>query len=335
MSDLPRLTLADFPAWVTRLRRPHHEQYYAMYSSVYGGIVTDAVLMMVPADDHLVHRGDGVFETLKCVDGGIYNLDAHLNRLFASASQIALAPPCTLETLRHLIAETVRAGDRRDVSIRVLVSRGPGSLSVNPYESTGAEVYIVVGRPSKTPGHLNTQGARACSSTVPVKPGFFATIKSCNYLPNVIMKKEAVDLGVDYVLSFDENGFLAEGPSESAAVVTCDRRLLMPTSGRILPGTTMQRAAELAGELVREGLLRDVAPADIPRSEVISAREILILGTTPDVIPVIEFDGRPIGEGQPGPVAKALAQLLQDDMAGDAVRTPVFPPSGERTQDSR
>ena len=107
---------------------PGASSYFAMYSSVWNGLVTDPALMLVPVDDHLVHRGDGVFETFKCLRGRLYNLDAHLRRLEASARAIELRLPWSQAEMVELIVQTVRAGGRRDALVRLLFGRGPGSL---------------------------------------------------------------------------------------------------------------------------------------------------------------------------------------------------------------
>jgi branched-chain amino acid aminotransferase len=123
-----------------------------------------------------------------------------------------------------------------------------------------------------------------------------------------------VDLGVDFVVSFDDRGCLAEGPTENVGIVTTDRELLFPTLDCILAGTTMLRVLELAQELVKTGELRKAGLAPIPRNEVTWASEMLIVGTTPNVAMVREFDGKPIGSGKPGPIYRKLRALLLDDI---------------------
>ena len=307
-------------------RRAFHVEYYAMYSSVLEGIVTDPLLMNVPVDDHMVHRGDGVFETLKCVDGGVYALDAHLDRLASSAGKIGLTCPWTKGDLADLIKATLLAGDRRDALIRVLLSRGSGSLGVSPYDCPTPGLFIVVHalKPSFMDAHPG--GARVCSSRIPVKAGVFATIKSCNYLPNALLKKEAVDRGCDFALSFDEQGFLAEGATENAGLLTADGRLLAPRPDRILLGTTMLRVMDLVRRDMLGGLLKGVAHADISKDDITSCAELFIFGTTPDVTSVVEFDGRPVGDGKPGRVRGLLAALLERDLRQPGPwRTPIFP----------
>jgi branched-chain amino acid aminotransferase len=168
-------------------------------------------------------------------------------------------------------------------------------------------------------------GARVGTSRFAPKDALFAEIKSCNYLLNALMTKEAVDRGLDFVVSFDQGGRLAEGATENIGIVTADRRLLFPRVERILRGTTMLRVMELAAPLVAAGTLSAVAAEDIMRLAVSAAHEILIVGTTRNVVAVSEFDGRPVGDGKPGPVAKELGSLLQADMHDNPhMLTPVF-----------
>lgn len=320
MTPTPVLPTPPLPDWLHRARSPRQAGYYAMFSSIYGGIVTEPLLMQVPVDDHLVHRGDGVFETLKCAQGGIYLLREHLERLFFSAGAIGLTCPWSRDEISALVRQTVRAGGHPDCLIRILLSRGPGSLGVNPYDCPTPGLYILAHELKPSFMALHPEGARVAISRIPVKPSFFATIKACNYLPNVLMKKEAVDLGVDFTVAFDEQGRLAEGATENAGILTPEGDLRVPTPERILAGTTMNRVLELARPLVESGLLRSAGPDPISRVEIHRAREFFIFGTTPDVTSVVEFEGRPVGDGRPGPAALELARLLEADLRGPSDR---------------
>lgn len=325
MKPIPLIGPADYPAALDRCRRPYQQHYFAMYSSLAGGIVTDPALMLVPADDHMVHRGDGIFETLKVVGGALYNLDAHLSRLRLSAGRIRLPVPWPSADLADLVVQTVHAGGRPEALVRILVSRGPGGFGINPAECPAPALYIVAYAYPGSFMALHPGGARAVRSTIPPRLPPFSHLKSVNYLPNVLMKMEAADAGADFTLSFDEKSHLAEGATENAGIVTRSRRLQVPKPDRILPGTTAHRALELARPLIAGGLLSAVEETDIPYAAVREAAEMLIFGTTPDVTSVVEFDGRPVGDGKPGPVGRALdARLVEDILHNAALRTPVF-----------
>jgi branched-chain amino acid aminotransferase len=311
---MKRIDVRDFVKLAGKLRRPFHSGYLSMYSSVLGGIVTDPALMAVPVDDHMVHRGDGVFEALKCTGGNVYNMQAHLERLAGSAASIGIKLPASIRDIGKIIGETVRAGNGRESIVRLYVSRGPGSFGVNPYDCPKSQLYIVVTKMDAPFMNLHPEGARVGISRIPAKPPFFAKVKSCNYLPNVLMKKEAVEAKLDCVVSLQPDGFLAEGPTENMGIVTMSKRLLFPKLDGILRGTTMIRVMHLAGRLVKGGLLTEALFADIRPADVRQAVEAMLVGTTKDVTLVREFDGRPVGDGRPGPVFRKLSALLLDDM---------------------
>jgi branched-chain amino acid aminotransferase len=118
---------------------------------------------------------------------------------------------------------------------------------------------------------------------------------------------------------------LAEGAAENVGIVSADGRLLFPGPGNILPGTTAERVMALAETLVARGGLVSVGPADIPMEAVRAAREMLIVGTTVDVAAAVEFDGKAVGDGKPGPAWRELSLLLEEDMRSNReVLTPVF-----------
>ena len=322
---LRHLDLKDCQSLAKEFVRPYHQNYLAMYNSILGGVVTHPFLMTIPVDDHVVHRGDGIFEAFKCVNGNIYNLQAHLQRLERSARAVYLTLPATLERITNLVIGTIRIAGTRDCLIRLFVSRGPGGFTTNPYECPSSQIYIVVCGPSSPPEEHSTEGVFVKSSSIPIKKSYFANIKSCNYLPNVLMKKEAVDAGVQYTISTDENGFLGEGSTENVGLVTSEGVLNFPRFSRILRGTTVTRAADLAESLVQAGKLRQVIFEDITLNEAYCGSEILLFGTTFDVLSAVTFDGHSIGSGSPGQVYHLLRQLLEEDIRSNlAVHTPVF-----------
>jgi len=314
----------DFAAFCREHRPGYHADYYAMYSSWWDGITTEPNLMVVPVDDHMVHRGDGLFETFKCVDGAVYNLEAHLARLENGAKAIALQMPWSRGDIRRIIGEVLKAGGRRDALIRIFVSRGPGGHSANPYECPEPLLMVLAIRLPPPFMASHPDGARVGLSAVPNKEGMFAQVKSVNYLPNVLMKKQAVDAGVDFMLGFDKDGHMTELPTENFGIVTTERVLKVPRPDHILAGTTMGRVLALARDhLVPAGVLAGVEEADVPRAELETAAEMLVFGTSPHVTAVTEFAGRPVGDGMPGPVWRELSRLFEADLKNPAMLTPV------------
>jgi len=319
-----QLDMAEVVQRLQTLRQPFHNHYLAMYSSWYGGVVSHPALMLVPIDDHLVHRGDGVFEAFKCVGGKIYALKRHLDRLVRSAAAIALAPPVNRLELEQTILGTIRIAGAHDCLVRVFVSRGPGGFTTNPYECPASQLYIVVTQLMAASEEKYERGVTLITSRVPIKKACFANIKSCNYLPNVLMKKEAEDAGVNYTVSLDEQGFIGECSTENIGVITKQNEFLVPRFDAVLRGTTVTRTMELAESLVAEGLLSRIAEAQITVEQASEAAELMVFGTTFDVFPVVQYNGRPIGGGKPGPIFHRFLQLLRDDMRFcDEMLTPV------------
>lgn len=290
------------------------ELLYAMYSSLTGGITTDPALMVIPADDHLAHRGDGVFESLKCIGGCLYNIEAHLNRLEHSCRGIGMELPNPKEELQQMICDTIRAAGKRNCLVRVLVSRGTGNMGIDPAQCKGPELYVIAYRYTARIQDGKLKPARAAISSVPIKPPQLATIKTCNYLPNALMKLEANRCGIDFVISVDQNGNLGEGATENIGILTADDELLMPPPKYVLTGTTARRALDLAQQLVADGTLKCAEYRNISPGLAAKAKEIFIFGTTTDVTSVIEWEGCPVGNGAPGPIAAKLLDLLMNDM---------------------
>ena len=295
--------------------------YYLFYSSLWDGFVRDRALMVAPFDDHLVHRGDGVFETVKCVAGAAYNLEAHLQRLQRSAHGIGLTFRRGVEGVREKVLEALEAAGQPECSVRIVLSRGPGGMGAAPSESTGSVLYVLVYAAGRPFMEQHPEGATLRRSQVPPKPSAFATSKTCNYLPNALMRAEAELFGVDFVVGVDARGYITEGATENIGMVSKNGQLVFPPLDAVLAGTTMLRAAELARELEAEGRLKGILFRPVREEELYEAREVLVLGTTLDVASAVAYNGRAVGNGKPGPVGQALdARIRRDARENQALR---------------
>jgi branched-subunit amino acid aminotransferase/4-amino-4-deoxychorismate lyase len=310
---LRKITRENLFSALSHDRKPWHEDYLAMYSTQWKGYTTDPALMMVPADDHLVHRGDGVFDVIRCLSGKIYQMEAHLSRLEKSARAISLTFPKEPTEIREIIKELVRIGGEKNCLIRIILSRGPGGFTTNPFECPSSQIYINIIRHPVYPEKYYSEGISVVTSRIPIKPSFFATTKSCNYLQNVLMKMEAVSQGFKFSISLDEHRNLAEGSTENVGIVTKEGVLKFPGFDNTLAGITVQRVAHLAETLVDEKILRKVRFDKIPLEEAYESAEVLLTGTSIHILPVVRYDGRDIGTGRPGPVCSRLLQLLDKD----------------------
>jgi len=288
--------------------RPGTDEVLAFYDHRVGVIGLDPKLMLMPWDDHLVHRGDGVFESLKYVGRKLYQLDAHLRRMKISCQAIHLEPPCSWAELKEAIMEVAAAGNEPDGLIRVLLGRGPGGFGLDPYESPVQSLYVVAYRMHKKPESAFEKGVTAMRTTIPAKQAWMATVKTTNYLPNVLMKREAVLGRVDFPFCYDGNGFLAEGATENVALVDEGGRLVIPEFTNALAGTTLMRAVDLVKDdmpIIFKGVTED---------EIFMAREVMMVGTSFDAIGVVRYNGKPIHDARPGPVTRRIRELLQADL---------------------
>ncbi|KYG64667.1 peptidase [Bdellovibrio bacteriovorus] len=311
---IPVLTTSDIQKKISEHSYPAQKTYLAMYSTWWGGIIKDPAMMMVPIDDHLVHRGDGVFEAIKVVDGKVYLMEEHLKRLESSAQIIGLPLPMPLENIRNVLLETTKVSGTENAVLRLYISRGPGHFSTNPYDSIGSQMYLVVTHLTRLSDQKYQDGVKIGKSKIPPKESWLAKIKTCNYLPNVMMKKESVDRHLDFTIGIDHQGFLTEGSTENIVIVDKDGNLLRPELRQILKGTTMIRTLELADSLLKTGKIKSISEKNLTEKDLQTAKEAMMIGTTLDVLPVSEYEGQKIGEGRQGPVAKELLSLLREDM---------------------
>jgi 4-amino-4-deoxychorismate lyase len=303
---------------LTKLRATVHpaaaQQYFALYSSILGGIVTDPALMIIPFDDHMVHRGHAVFDTAAIVNGMMYQLEAHLNRFERSASMARIPLTFPRNQMREIILETAGASGQRDAAVRYWASVGPGGFGLAPSECVGSSFHVMIYAASKTPASTYAEGLRFITSSIPIKPPYFARCKSTNYLPNVLVVMEAKDKGADNGIFIDAHGMIGESSNMNVAFVTKDRVLRHPTFDAILAGCTVTRVLELARKLVDNGQLKDIVVADVSTEEARQAAEMLLVGSSVHVAPITQWDGQPVGDGKPGPIAKALLELIEMDM---------------------
>ena len=312
-SALPTLTSDEVIAQLRALRTRQPVKYWAFYSSQLGGIVTDPALMVVPFDDHMVHRGHGIFDTAAIEAGKIYDLEAHLDRFIRSAHNSKLKLPARDE-MRDIIVRTAAASGKREGSIRYWASAGPGSLGLAPAAGAEPGFFVMISAGLGYPETWYAQGLRMMTTTYPIKPPLYAVTKSVNYLPNVLMQMEAQERGVDNGIFIDAAGNVGESSNMNVAFITADGMLKHPKFDHILSGCTSLRLLELASRLQTTGVLKGVQVCDIPVAEARAAREMLLIGSSVKVAPIVEWDGKPIGDGKPGPIARALRELLQNDM---------------------
>lgn len=284
------------------------EKVQAFYEHRLGVIAKDPKLMLMLWDDHLVHRGDGVFEAMKFVGRKLYQLTPHLRRMRASCKAIHLTPPCGWDEIESIITQVCNAADQQDGMVKVMIGRGPGGFGLDPVECPFASLYVAVyAMPPKKPDFYE-KGVTAFRTSVPAKQPYLAKIKSIDYLPNVLMKREAREKGYDYPFCFDSHNFLAEGATENVMIVDQDGKLHVPQFTNCLAGTTLIRVVELIDREV------EVEFRPISEAEIYDAREVIIAGTSIDAVSVVRYNGKPIHDVRPGPVSRRMRELLVQDI---------------------
>ncbi|KAL6205786.1 PREDICTED: D-amino-acid transaminase, chloroplastic-like [Fragaria vesca subsp. vesca] len=292
--------------------------YPAMYSSTYGGIILDPALMVIPMDDHMVHRGHGVFDTAILLDGYLYELDVHLNRFLRSASKARIPSPLDRSTLRSILVQLAAASQIKKGTLRYWLSAGPGDFLLSPTGCPTSAFYAVV---IDEDFNQCKEGVKVITSSIPMKSPQMATMKNVNYLPNILAKMEAEDKGAFASIWVDEKGYIAEGPNVNVAFITHDKELIVPFFDKILSGCTMLRLLELAPKLVESGCLKAVTTRNITVEEAKSSAEMMFVGSTLPLLPIIEWDEKPIGNGEVGELTMALSDLVWDDMVAGSTET--------------
>ncbi|KAM0063371.1 putative aminodeoxychorismate lyase [Helianthus debilis subsp. tardiflorus] len=285
--------------------------YPAMYSSVYGGIILDPALMVIPIDDHMVHRGHGVFDTAIILDGYLYELDGHIDRILLSASRAKISSPFPKSTLRSILIQLTSASKCKKGTLRYWLSAGLGDFLLSPSGCPTSAFYAVV---IDEEFSQCKEGVKVITSTIPMKVPLFATSKNVNYLPNVLSKLEAEEKGAFASIWVDDDGYVAEGPNVNVGFVTREKELILPFFDKILSGCTAKRLLELAPKLVENGRLKSVTVGNITVEEAKQAAEMMYIGSTLPVLPIIEWDEKPIGDGKVGELTMALSDLVWEDM---------------------
>ncbi|GAB2229912.1 hypothetical protein Drorol1_Dr00014168 [Drosera rotundifolia] len=285
--------------------------YRAMYSSTFGGIIFDPALMVIPIDDHMVHRGHGVFDTAIVFDGFLYELDEHLDRFLKSAAVAKISSPYPRSALRSILIQLAAASKCKKGTLRYWLSAGPGNFLLSPSGCSSAFYAIVINENFSQ----CREGVSVITSSIPMKSPVFATMKNVNYLPNVLAQMEAEEKGAFASIWVDDEGYVAEGPNVNVAFVTHDKELILPAFDKILSGCTAKRLLTLAIKLVELGMLSGVKTMNLRLEEAKASAEMMFVGSTLPIVPIIKWDEEPIGDGIVGELTLLLSDLLWNDMA--------------------
>jgi len=253
--------------------------------------------------DHGLLYGDGVFEGIRTYKGKVFRLDQHLQRLFRSAQAIRLSIPYNAEELGQAIHQTIKANGQTNAYIRLVVTRGPGDLGLDPNKSPKPMVLIITDKIALYPKQMYEKGMSIITAKTIRTPAqsLNPRVKSLNYLNNILAKIEASDAGVSEALMLNYDGYVAECTGDNIFAVQADKVLTPPVSAGILEGITRDTVIELAAA---QGL--ELEEVQMRLDDLYSAEECFLTGTAAEIVPVTKIDDRIIGTGQPGPITKLL-----------------------------
>jgi branched-chain amino acid aminotransferase len=267
--------------------------------------------------DHGFLYGDGIFEGIRIYDGNIFKCKEHLDRLYDSAKSIMLDIPLSMDEMQQVLIESIRRNELRDGYIRLVVSRGPGDLGLDPRRSPKASVIVIVEQLSIYPEEAYVNGLKIVSVSTRrnVPDALNPKIKSLNYLNNVLVKIQANLAGVGEALMLNSQGYVAEGSGDNVFIVKNGVLLTPPCYIGALEGITRAAIMEIAG---REGYVVKEQPFTL--HDVYVADEVFLTGTAAEVIAVREVDGRIIGSGKAGPITTHLLQEFRKIVTSDGVK---------------
>ncbi len=255
--------------------------------------------------DHGLLYGDGVFEGIRIYAGKVFRLREHVERLYDSDKAIALEIPLSPEQMSEAILRTVQVNNKKEGYIRPVVTRGAGSLGIDPRKTTDRQVIIIVDDISLYPPELYENGLDIITSSyVRNHPNALnPRIKSMNYLNNILAKLEAVRAGCLEALMLNVNGEVAEATADNVFLVKRGVLKTPPTSAGVLEGITRNFVLERA-----QAAKVPVQEVTLLRHDVYTADECFLTGTGAEIIPVVKCDDRVIGAGKPGPITRQLRE---------------------------
>jgi branched-chain amino acid aminotransferase len=278
-------------------------------SKVYiSGKLVDKDQATISVFDHGFLYGDGVFEGIRVYGGKVFLLAEHIDRLYESAQAIRLDIPMPKVDLTAAVNSTVAANGLSEGYVRLVVSRGAGTLGLDPRKTAHPQIIIIADTISLYPPEMYQQGLKLITaSTLRNHPQALSSrIKSLNYLNNILAKIEGSDAGCVEALMLNHKGEVAECTGDNIFIVQRGALKTPPVDAGILEGITRNAVIRLA----REAKV-PVAETTLLRHDIYVADECFLTGTAAEVIPVTSLDGRAIGQGKPGPITRDLLERFK------------------------
>jgi branched-chain amino acid aminotransferase len=271
--------------------------------------------------DHNFNYGDGVFEGLQAVSGGVFKLRRHIDRLYQSARFLAIQIPMTADKFMVDVLETARRNRLRDGYMRPVVSRGVGPVGVRNMNELGPPTVVIIAQHEKIEDRRSAfeSGVSAHVASVRRIPPecIDPRVKSCNYINNILAYMEAKHAGAHTAIMLDTQGYVSEGYGNNLFAVK-DGLLLTPPIGNILAGITRETVIELAAALELKTVERPMTVYDF-----VNADEVFESATMAELTPIVEIDGRKVGDGKVGQSTRRLHLELRTLMESGRESSPI------------
>jgi len=281
------------------------------------GSFVDAADAKISVFDHGLLYGDGVFEGIRLYDGNVFKLDEHLERLELSAHAILLALPWSRQEISDAVCESCRRNGLKNGYIRLVVTRGVGSLGLSHKSCKEPQLIIIADSISLYPQEFYEKGLKIITaatrrmSAAALPP----MVKSLNYLNNIMAKAEAMQAGCLEAVMLNEEGYVAECTGDNIFIRKKGTWYTPPFYSGALRGITRGSAIDL---LVRMG--ETVVERNLTRYELWTADEMFLTGTAAEMIPVVELDGRQIGTGKPGEATYKVLDAFREVARSEGTR---------------
>lgn len=259
--------------------------------------------------DHGLLYGDGIFEGIRFYEGRVFKLKEHIQRLFISAKAILLEIEMTQDEMEEAVCETIRKNGLTDGYVRLLVTRGVGTLGLSPFACDKSTVIIIADSISLYPDEKYKEGLKliTCSTRRTAPAALSPSVKSLNYLNNVMAKVEAIFADAEEGLMLNEQGFVAECTGDNIFVVRDGKIKTPPSSAGALPGITREVIFQIA-----ENLEVGIEESQMTRYDIYAADECFLTGTAAEVIAAVSLDRRLIGNGKPGPITEKFIESFRN-----------------------
>lgn len=267
--------------------------------------------------DHGFLYGDGAFEGIRLYAGNVFKLEEHLERLEYSCKAIMLKLPWTRKEISDAVCASCRENELVDGYIRLVVTRGVGSLGLSPRSCSNPQLIVIADTIQLYPEEFYRDGLKIITaSTRRINPAALPPmVKSLNYLNNILAKIEALNGGCLEALMLNDQGFIAECTGDNVFMVHKGKLITPPVSSGSLWGITREAVIEIAKDQGYE-----VLEKNLTRYDLWVADECFLTGTAAEVVPVVEVDARPIGDGKPGLITGKILEAFRQQVLTDGTR---------------